>query len=153
MEMSYQEFNKKKSALCGFCKECGEWQKGDFNPDADGEKCEFCGENEVCGMESGALSGLFEIYGETPDRYTKLKTLYIATKTENMETRRAKVCFSTEEAEGECLMWAKGHSDVFGSCIDMCDVDLIIAQADMSLSFSLIEVGVGQKELYTKASQ
>lgn len=67
MEMSMQEFKKKSGLLYGMCLSCGEWQKRDVPVDEIDGECECCDDNEVIGMEAGAASGLFEVYGEVVD--------------------------------------------------------------------------------------
>lgn len=50
----------------GFCAKCGEEHYG-LEPDARNQKCESCGEYEVCGAEELLIAGKYDDSEETPE--------------------------------------------------------------------------------------
>lgn len=51
----------------GWCKTCRKFTGEDIEPDAEGEDCEECGEDNVVGAENALLRMLFEIVDEDND--------------------------------------------------------------------------------------
>lgn len=45
----------------GVCLACGAWRDG-CEPDAEGYRCEACGEHEVMGVEMALVGGLLELW-------------------------------------------------------------------------------------------
>lgn len=60
-KVSSEDYANHTEEYMGFCTNCKDFTTSEVEPDAEGYKCEDCGQRTVVGAEQALLLGLIEI--------------------------------------------------------------------------------------------